>query len=157
MRLLQILILSILLMSSQVQAQEQPEPVVNWISFEQLGDTLDSNPKPVLIFFHTEWCSYCKKMLRETFRNKEVIEKLNSEYYAVEFDAESIDSVFFDGVIYTNSSSRKRTGNYHELFKILMGGSDKHVFPITLVMNADFSVKMKKINYLSIKQILNIL
>jgi hypothetical protein len=86
-----------------------------------------------------------------------VIEKLNSEYYAVEFDAESIDNVLFDGVTYTNSSSRKRTGNFHELFKILMGESKNHVFPITLVMNADFSVKTRKINYLSIKQILNIL
>ena len=156
MRLLQIIVFSIVMVTT-LQAQNKPERVVNWISFEQLSDSLEMNPKPVLLFFHTDWCSYCRKMLNETFQDPKVIQKLNTEYYAVEFDAESIDSVFFDGVIYTNSSSRKRTGNYHELFKILMGGSDKHVFPITLVMNADFSVKMKKINYLSIKQLLNIL
>jgi len=144
-------------MSTKVQAQNVPEPSINWINFEQLSDSLEHNPKPVLIFFHTDWCSYCKKMLKETFVNERVIEKLNSEYYAVEFDAESIDSIYFDGITYTNEVSSKRAGKYHQLAKILMGENNKAVFPTTMLLNADFSVKTKKYSYLSVKQILNIL
>src|SRR5690606_10049897 len=99
MKLLQNILISILLMTGSLQAQEQNEPAINWLSFEQLSDSLETQPKPVLIFFHTDWCSYCKKMLGETFQDQKVIEKLNSEYYAVEFDPESVDTVSFDGEI----------------------------------------------------------
>ena len=157
MRLLQIIIITVLLTTGLAYSQEKVKPSVNWISFEQLEDSLQTNPKPVLLFFHTDWCSYCKKMLRETFTAPEVIEMLNSHYYAVEFDAESVDSIQFDGQIFKNDSPIKRTGKYHELAKILMGSENRAIFPTTMLLNEDFSVKKKKNNYLSIKQILNIL
>lgn len=56
-------------------------------TFEEV-DTL-SVKKPVIIFLHTDWCKYCRVMEETTFKNKEVIEKLNSDYYFVSFDAES--------------------------------------------------------------------
>ncbi len=157
MKLLHYIGILILMMVGSVQAQEKTESTVNWLSFEQLNDSLEHNPKPVLIFFHTDWCSYCKKMLAETFKDEKLIEKLNSEYYAVEFDAESVDSVLFDGVTFNNDASKKTVGKYHQLAKILMGEKNKGIFPTTMLFNADFSVKTKKINYLSIKQLLNIL
>ncbi len=157
MKLLQNILISILLMTGSLQAQEQNEPAINWLSFEQLSDSLETQPKPVLIFFHTDWCSYCKKMLGETFQDQKVIEKLNSEYYAVEFDAESVDTVSFDGVSYVRELYSKRTGKYHPLASILMGSKNRAVFPTTIILDTDFSVKFKKFNYLSIKQLLNIL
>ncbi|GEM70151.1 hypothetical protein SMI01S_37570 [Sphingobacterium mizutaii NBRC 14946 = DSM 11724] len=157
MKLLQNILISILLMAGSLQAQEQNEPAINWLSFEQLSDSLETQPKPVLIFFHTDWCSYCKKMLGETFQDQKVIEKLNSEYYAVEFDAESVDTVSFDGVSYVSELNSKRTGKYHPLASILMGSKNRAVFPTTMILDTDFSVKFKKFNYLSIKQLLNIL
>ncbi len=157
MKLLQNILISILLMTGSLQAQEQNEPAINWLSFEQLSDSLETQPKPVLIFFHTDWCSYCKKMLGETFHDQKVIEKLNSEYYAVEFDAESVDTVSFDGVSYVSELKSKRTGKYHPLASILMGSKNRAVFPTTIILDTDFSVKFKKFNYLSIKQLLNIL
>lgn len=157
MRLLQIFIFTYLMMTVSLKAQEPGESVVNWISFEQLSDSLNQNPKPVLIFLHTDWCAYCKKMLNETFQDPKVIEKLNKEYYAVEFDAESVDTVNFDGETYASEHKIKKTGKFHPIAQILIGEKNKAIFPMTMLLNADFSVKSKKINYLSIKQILNIL
>lgn len=157
MKLLQYICSAILLMTGSLQAQERNEPAVNWLSFEQLSDSLTVRPKPVLIFFHTDWCSYCKKMLGETFKDPQVIEKLNSGYYAVEFDAESVDTVRFDGEVYASELKSKRTGKYHPLASILMGSKNRAVFPTTIILDTDFSMKFKKFNYLSIKQLLNIL
>jgi len=54
MKILSILILGLLL-RLPVQAQE-----INWISFSALSDSLKVQPKPVFIFFHTDWCAYCR-------------------------------------------------------------------------------------------------
>lgn len=140
-----------------LQAQQSKAPGVHWLSFEQLSDSLQTNPKPVFLFFHTDWCSYCKKMLNETFHDPQVVKKLNQAYYAVEFDAERVDTVFFDGVAFTNSSTQKSTGQFHELARILIGREQDPVFPATLLLQPDFQVRKQIFNYLSIRQLLNIL
>ncbi len=157
MRLLQYHIIFILLTLGSVRAQTMTEPRVNWLTFEQLEDSLAVQPKPVLLFFHTEWCSYCKKMMRETFTNESVVNSINQNYYAVEFDAESVQEVAFDGVVFRNESRQKRTGQYHDLVKLLLGKNKRPTFPFTILLNADFSVKSTNFNYLSVKQILKIL
>ncbi len=130
---------------------------INWLSFEQLSDSLAMNPKKVLLFFHTDWCAYCRKMERESFAEPEIIEKINKDYYAVHFDAESIDTVYFDGNYYTNSSPVKKTGRLHHLTKIFSGNQKRPAFPITLLLDKDFKVIQRKNNYLSIKDLIKIL
>ncbi len=157
MKLLQIGILFIGLISLEIKAQPLNKEDINWIPFEQLSDSLERNPKPVFLFFHTEWCSYCKKMQRETFKDPKVIQKLNEHYYAVEMDAESLDSIYFDGVLYTNSQTEKKIGQYHPLFRLLMQDSKNPTFPSSIFLDRDFRVTQRKFNYISIKQMLNIL
>lgn len=42
--------------------------------------------KTVLISVHTDWCSYCKKMERETYGNQKIIKELNSGYVCIKFN-----------------------------------------------------------------------
>jgi len=157
MSLLHKLSVVILFATFSLKAHAQQENKVNWLTFEQLNDSLAIKAKPVIIFFHTEWCAYCKKMLAESFTAKKVTDLLNRNYYAVKFDAESIDSVYFDGVHYTNVANRKTTGKIHALATILMGKENPAVFPATIVLNKDFMMVERKFNYLSTKQLLKIL
>ena len=157
MKKFQLILWNLLLTISLSQAQEPVKQEINWISFEELNKALEVDPKPVLLFFHTEWCGYCKKMLRETFNEPRVIEKINADYYAVQFDAESVEAVNFDGLTFHNHSKQKRTGKYHELAKLLLGQPKSYVFPTLLLFNQDFKLKNRQAKYLSIKEILNIL
>lgn len=157
MGLLHKLIVIFLFATLSLTAQAQVENKINWLTFEQLNDSLAIKAKPVLIFFHTEWCAYCKKMLNESFTAKKVTELLSRNYYVVKFDAESVDSVYFDGVLYTNVANRKTTGTTHTLANILMGKENPAVFPVTITLNKDFTMVNRKFNYLSTKQLLNIL
>merc|ERR1711991_317837 len=73
----------------------------------------DSVPKKVFIDLYTSWCGWCKRMDATTFKQKAIVEYMNQKYYAVKFDAETRDTVNFNGHTFTNSdpSFVKRAGN----------------------------------------------
>lgn len=139
----------------QVNAQTKNDSL-NWLSFEQLNDSLTIKPKKTLIFFHTDWCSYCKKMLRESFVDHRVIKKLQQEYYIVKFDAESNETIHFDGVTIAKENSSARVNSFHPIVTLLTDTKQPR-FPITIVLNEDFKIEKTKYNYLSIKELLKIL
>ena len=73
------LLLGMIFSFTSLPAQEAG---IRWLSFEQLEDSLAIAPKKVFVDFYAEWCEYCKKMDRVTFRDPEVIASLNRDYYA---------------------------------------------------------------------------
>ena len=153
-KILIIIILSVLFSAVSLRAQAQDG--INWLTFEQLADSLNTKPKKVLVFFHTDWCSYCKKMLKETFIDPHAVEKINADYYAVHFDAEAIDSITFDNLTLSNTTAKKRRGQYHQMATLLMP-STQMIFPTTLLLDADFKLIESHQKYLSTKDMLKIL
>lgn len=137
-------------------AQNENITAINWLTFEQLSDSLETNPKKVLVFFHTDWCSYCKKMMNEAFKNETIVNKINQDYYAVQFDAESVDTIVFDNVVLSNTAVQKQTGQYHQIATILTQ-QDKPIFPTTILYNQDFTRIDSKQKYLSIKDLIKFL
>lgn len=142
-------------LSFTVQAQERD--TVRWISFEQLSDSLHTHPKKVLLFFHTDWCAYCRKMQNEIFTDGAIARYINDHYYAVRFDAETTDTVHFDQQVLTNDAKKKRTGAYHDMAKLLASRNGNFVFPVTLVLEKDFRIKNRYFEYLDKKKLMKIL
>lgn len=141
---------------SPIHAQTEANKSINWLTFEQLSDSLDVHPKKVLLFFHTDWCSYCKKMMKETFRDDAIVDKINKEYYAVHFDAESIEPVQFDNAIFYNPTKHKKRGEYHPIAQLLIP-QRQFIFPTILVLDSDFNVKKILQKYLSRSYFIKIL
>jgi len=152
-----ILFVTLCLLLSSLSAMAQPKESIQWISFEQLADSLRTNPKRVLLFFHTEWCAYCRKMQNDVFTDSKVVKRIKNDYYAVRFDAESVDTVNFDGQLLTNEVTKKRTGRYHALARILAARDGKFVFPTTLFLEPDFSVRHRYFEYLDSNRVLKLL
>ena len=107
---------------------------LNSYTFEQVDSLSVSVPKPIVVFLHTEWCKYCNAMENTTFKNKEVISRLNSNYYFVSFDAESKESVKFKNRIFSYKPSGRKTG-VHELAEALGNYHNKLSYPTTVVLN----------------------
>ena len=149
------IICCVFIWSQSVKAQDKDNGI-HWLSFEQLTDSLRQKPKKTILFFHTDWCTYCRKMMKETFRNEVISERVNAEYYAVHFDAESTDSIRFDEQLYTNTSNKKRTGHYHSLAKAFLG-TKKPIFPTTIILDEDINVILFEQRYLSIREFLKFL
>ena len=83
---------------------EHNDSTIVWLSIAEAEQLTDKTPKKIYVDFYTDWCGWCKVMDRETFTDKEVISYLNSNFYAVKFDAESTTNVTFNGVIYNRHS-----------------------------------------------------
>lgn len=126
---------------------------INWLTFEQLSDSLEVNPKPVLINFHTDWCAYCRKMHREVFTDPQIVKSINENYFAVHFDAESRDSIRFDGQLFVNKEASGRKKGIHELARLLGGRVGEFTVPVTIFLEQDFTVRSRHFEYLSIKKL----
>lgn len=123
---------------------------VNWLSFEELDSALNASTKPVFIDFYTDWCTYCKKMDKEVFTHDEVIEGLNTSFYAVRFDAESDRVVSFDGAQFAKQENQL----FHDLALLLGTRGGQFAPPALVFLDPSFKIKEKHLQYMSRKQIL---
>lgn len=149
------LFIGILLFSvsfSQAQSNE-----IQWLTFEQLEDSLTIKPKKVIIDFYANWCSYCKKMDKVGFKNKEVIDRINENYYAVRMNAETTDTITFGGQQYTNKEVSKRRRATHEI-ALALGSREGVPFslPVVIVLDESFKVQSRYFEYLSPKKMLEV-
>ena len=133
-----------LLLSYSAKAQ------VQWLTFEKLDSALKDNPKPILLDFYTDWCTYCKKMDREVFTNDTVIEKLNQSFYAVMFNAESDRKVNFDGTIL----GKRPNARFHELALLLAARNKQFAPPVLIFLDKEFNIKERYMQYISRKQLI---
>ncbi len=109
-----ILVIFIVVGVSQVQAQEK----IYWISMNEALAAQEEVPKKIIMDVYTKWCGPCKLMDKKTFSNKDVIQFINENYYAVKFNAEGTEEVTYQDFTYTNP-------NYQEGRK---GRNSQHFF-----------------------------
>ena len=56
---------------------------IHWLSLEEAQEQMKVLPKKVYIDIFTDWCGWCKQMDAKVFTNKNVIDYLNTNYYAI--------------------------------------------------------------------------
>ena len=104
---------------------------IQWTGFDHLTDSILLQPKPILLFIHTDWCKYCKKQELTTFSNPEVTDMLNSSYYNLKLDAEAEDTLFFLNRNYAFDAKK----GYHELACVLGTYKKEVIFPSTILFD----------------------
>ena len=80
---------------------------IQWLTVEEMQAAYKKEPRPILIDVYTSWCGWCKVMDKQTYSNDKVAAYITSKYYAVKFDAESRDSVEWNGKKYGYNSANK--------------------------------------------------
>jgi len=140
------------------RASAQNVDRIHWISFTELVVALREQPRPVLLSFYTDWCAYCKKMDRTAFRNPEVIETINANFYAVRMDAESPDTVRFGGRDYENREWGQQRRPVHEIPRLLASRRDRPFsVPALVLLDRDFRVSRRSFEYLDAQGLLELL
>ncbi len=70
---------------------------IKWYALDEALPMAKKQNKFIFIDFYTTWCGYCKKMDRDVFSQKEVIDLLNDDFIAVKVNGDSQKQLDIDG------------------------------------------------------------
>ncbi len=115
--------------------------MVNTVSISVLADSMRVKSKPVFLLLSTDWCKYCSMQKAQLRKNKDFRDAME-EFYYVEFNAETKDSISFDGKMYRYKSNGATTG-VHELAEILGSTKEGLSYPTWVLIDKKYQILLK--------------
>lgn len=125
-------------------------------SFKEVEQLSKAIPKPIVVFIHTSWCKYCKMMENTTFKNKDLINELNVNFYFVLLDAEHKNDITFNKHIFKFKPTGHNTG-IHELATALATVDNQLAYPTLTILDPNYAILFQKQSYLKTKDLISIL
>ena len=61
---------------------------IDWQGYAQGMELAKSQNKHVFLYFHADWCTYCKKLKKTTFQDKGVLKYLKDNFISIEVDTD---------------------------------------------------------------------
>ncbi|CAM3641414.1 thioredoxin family protein [Flavobacterium chungbukense] len=121
-------------------------------SFEEIAALQQIQKRKIVVFIHTDWCQFCQRMNATTFKNQEIIEKLNSDFYFISFNAEEQRTITFNHHSFKYQPSGYNVG-VHELALQLGTQNNQIVYPVLCVLNDKNEIIFQYSSYLSAKDL----
>lgn len=118
------------------EAAASAKAEIGWLSWEEALALSEKEPRKVLLYIHTTWCGWCKRMNANTLQQPEVADYINASFYPVQFDAEQQQQLEYKGKVYKFVDSQKH--GYHELAAELLKG--RMSYPSVVFMDEQLEV-----------------
>ncbi len=134
---------------SYFKAQTEKDGLVNWLSIKEAQQKNKEVQKPFIIDVYTDWCGWCKHMMKTTYSNAGIANYINSNFYPVKFDAETKDTIEYNGKIYKPTSKEPKTP--HELAIKFLGTSLS--YPSTMFVTNNFEYNLLSQGFIEDKKI----
>ncbi len=93
---------------------------IKWYTWEEAYELSKTSPKKVFIDMYTNWCGWCKKMDKTTFKDPALIKYLNDNFYSVKFNAERREAIQFNDRTFEFMQAGRR--GVHQLAYALLDG-----------------------------------
>ncbi len=140
--------------SCKPSAQESSTEI-NWVSLEEAQALSAKAPRQIFVDVYTPWCGPCKKMNSQTFKDPEVIQYINQNFYAVKFNAESSEAVNFNGKTFANPNydatrNQMARNSPHELTRFL----SIRAYPTLVLLNEKLEVTERLKGYKTVEKLL---
>jgi len=150
-----VLICLLSLMSCSSSRSIQNTALITY-DISELDTLINKGDRPIIIFMHAPWCSYCRNMEHTTFTNEGVKERLSSEFYFVSFDGEDKRDLTYNDSIYTYVPHSHTSGT-NELTKHLGTIDGQIVYPTLILMSPEREIIRRYGTFLTSKELLAIL
>ena len=124
---------------------------IHWMTFEQAVEKNKTEPKKIFIDVYTGWCGWCKRMDATTFRDSAVVSYVSKYYYAVKLDAETKDTIHFQGHEFIYRPENRANDIAISLLNKRMS------YPTTVYMDEAVALLSPVAGYLTPEQIMPIL
>ena len=119
-------------------------------SFKAIDSLQQIQKRKIIVFIHTDWCQFCQRMKSTTFKNWEIIDKLNSNFYFIDFNAEEKRDIIFNNHVFKYQPTGNNVG-VHELALQLGTMNNQIVYPVLCVLNEKNEIILQYNNYLNPK------
>lgn len=123
---------------------------------EEIVALQKNDKRPVVFFVHTDWCGYCQAMKNITFKNKDVENILNQDFYFVDFNAETQEEISFAGQIFRYKPTGVKTG-VNELAESLAAIDGKISYPTLVILNQNYEIIFQYAGFLSAENLTKVL
>lgn len=142
-------------LSTALLAQKNKESL-QWLSFEQLEDSMKLHPKKIVIDVGTSWCAYCKMLDRKTLNDAHISTYLSKYYYCVKLNAEEKEAIAFAGQVYAFEPTGNNTG-IHALARNLATKEGRVVYPTLVFLSENHLLLYQHQGFIASKDLQKIL
>ncbi len=134
---------------AETNTGQNEDGLVKWLTLKEAQEKSKIQPKPLLVDIYTDWCGWCKHMMKTTYSNQGLAGYINTYFYPVKFNAETKDTIEYLGKKYSPTSKAPKTP--HELAIKFLGNSLS--YPSTLFIANNFEYNLLTQGYLDDKKI----
>jgi len=106
------------------------------ININDFNQNFEQNPKPIFMYFSTDWCGICKIQTKEIENNEVVKSQLNSDVYFLSLDGESKDEIQF---LNYNFKASTLTSKTHSLVLEFVDPTEVS-FPLWIILNEKLEI-----------------
>lgn len=110
------------------------ESGIHWMSLDEASKEAKKSGKKIIIDVYTNWCGWCKIMDQKTFSDAQVIQYIQQKYLAVKLNAESQDTLIYQGMKFGFNPEKRA----NQLAYLLLNGQMS--YPTTVIMNENSEI-----------------
>lgn len=129
---------ALLFVSTEISFAQHEEGLVKWLTFKEAQEKNKLAPRPLIVDIYTDWCGWCKHMMRTTYSNENIAGYINNNFYPVKFNAETKDTIEYNGKVYKPLSPEPKTP--HELAVKFLGSSLSYPSTVFVTNNYEYSL-----------------